>query len=356
MSRRGNCLKGVFVIFCLCIMMATISGCNDSDKDTLSQNKKDDKIVIDTTGIEYDDYVVKVPLSSSLCGAPMHMAAEQGYFDEVGLKYEFVKTGDAAVQDLIATDKIDASMAMLPNTVLYIDQGIDIRVAVGNHTGCLQVIVPADSDIKDVTDLKNKKIGVPGMGSSGRVFAQRVLLSAGVGATADNMEIEFVAFSGAELAMALENKLVDAVATNDPNAAKIVDSGIGKTLISNATDPNYKDEYCCVTIMNPNFVEKHPVAAEKFLMALQKAGEFINANPEETARLQIEKGYVPEADISLYANSHKSYNYTISVEGGEKGLRNNMQDLKEIGMINPDIDIENVIKNVYIEFKNFDSK
>jgi NitT/TauT family transport system substrate-binding protein len=286
----------------------------------------------------------------------MVIAAEMGYLAQLGVKYEFVKTGEASVHELIATGKLDASVGMLPNTVLFLDQGVDFRVALGNHTGCLQIVVPKNSDINDVADLRGKKIGVPGMGSSGRIFAQRVLLSAGVGATADNLEVEFLAFTGSELAMALENKLVDAISCNDPNASKIVASGLGRTLIANASDPRYKDEYCCVTVMGSKFVEEHPVAAERLVKALKMAGEYIEAHPEETAKIQIEKGFLPDANqLDLYVSCHKSYSYASSVEGGRIGLRNNAEDLKRIGMIRADFDIDRVIDNVYIEFKNLDN-
>ena len=83
---------------------------------------------------------------------------------------DFVKVGDSTVHDLIATGKADCGYGMLPDTVLRIDQGFDCRIALGIHTGCLQILVKADSDITDVAQLKGKKIGVPSLASSGRVL------------------------------------------------------------------------------------------------------------------------------------------------------------------------------------------
>jgi hypothetical protein len=86
------------------------------------------------------------------------------------------------------------------------------------------------------------------------------------------------------------------------------------------------------------------------------AGEYIETHPEETARIQIEKGFLPDASkLDLYVSCHKSFTYTSSVDGGRIGLRNNAEDLKKIGMIRPDFDIDRIIENVYIEFKNLEN-
>jgi hypothetical protein len=83
------------------------------------------------------------------------------------------------------------------------------------------------------------------------------------------------------------------------------------------------------------------------------AGEWVEANPGEAAKTQVEKGYLPNPSLlDLYTRCNESYNYAPSVDGGRIGLRNNMEDLKKIGMIRADFDIEKVIGSVYIEFKN----
>ncbi|MEL7624760.1 MAG: ABC transporter substrate-binding protein [Clostridiales bacterium] len=306
--------------------------------------------VIKSSEAEYDGYVVKVVLGSGICGAPLHMAMEQGYFAEEGIEVEFVKVGDSTIHDLIATGKGDCGYAMLPDTILRIDQGFDCRIALGIHTGCLEILVKADSDITDITQLRGKKIGVPGLASSGRVFATRALQSKGVGVTADNMEVEFVAFSRGELSLMLENGTIDAVAINDPTAGTIVDSGVGRSILANATHPDYQDEICCVGLMGPKFVEEHPYAAAAFLRAIQKGGKFVTENPVETARIQIEKSYVGSGDPELFARLHQTYDYRTSVEGGYTGLLSNMQDLQEAGLISEDLDIEKVVARTYTVF------
>ncbi len=365
MKRNSKRIQAGIII--LSLLLTVLSGCGSSSPQSSGANAPapteqpssspaatpaalSDQNVIKSSEAEYDGYVVKVVLGSGICGAPLHMAMEQGYFAEEGIEVEFVKVGDSTIHDLIATGKGDCGYAMLPDTILRIDQGFDCRIALGIHTGCLEILVKDDSDITDITQLKGKKIGVPGLASSGRVFATRALQRSGVGVTAENMEVEFVAFARGELSLMLENGTIDAVAINDPTAGTIVDSGVGRSILANATHPDYKDEICCVGLMGPKFVEEHPYAAAAFLRAIQKGGKFVTENPVETARIQIEKNYVASGDPELFARLHQTYDYRTSVEGGYTGLLNNMQDLQEAGLISSDLDIAKVVARTYTVF------
>ena len=341
------------------ISVAVLTACdNGTSTDKTDQTKESVKgggsKVIKTSDKEYDDYVVRVINDGGLCTAAVQMAYEQGFFEEEGVKVEMIQSGGSTLQDLMTSNKADISQDMLPNTVLKIDNGLDVNIALGMQTGCLSVLVKPESDIKDVSDLQGKKIGVPALGSSAMAIAQRALADAGISTKPENMEVEFVAFSGPELAMVLENGTVDAVVGSDPLSQTIVQEGVGKVIFSNTDHPDYKDEYCCIIALNPKFVEEHPVAAEKAMRAIQKATKFVRENPEETAKIQVEKNYIPKADPKFYSDILKTYTWGGSVEGGREGFRNNLVDLEKLGLIKGDMDVEKLIDKVYIEFENLE--
>lgn len=342
----------------IALSIGVLSGCKNNSTETGSKKEvsKDNVQVIKTSDKEYDDYAVKVVNDGGLCSAAVQMAFEKGLFEEEGLNVEMVKSNGASLQDLITSGKADVSQDMLPNTVLKIDNGLDVRMALGMHTGCLSIITKSGSDIKKVEDLKGKKIGVPGLGSSQMAIGQRALADVGISTSAENMEVEFVAFSGPELAMVLENGTVDAVIAGDPLSQNIVREGVGEIIFSSTDHPDYKDEYCCILALSPKFVEEHPVAAEKVTKVMQKAVKFVRENPEETAKIQVEKDYIPKDDPEYYAEILKTYKWGGSVEGGREGLRNNLVDLEKLGLITGDMDADKVISKVYIEFENVDKE
>lgn len=348
-----NFKKITKLVLTIALSVGVLTGCNSDKTETNNENVETtgSNNVIKTSDKEYDDYVVKVVNNGGLCVAPIQMAYEKGFFEEEGVKVEMIK-GSGTSQDLIASGKADVAQDMLPNTVLRIDNGLDINISMGVHTGCLSMMVSPDSDIKKVEDLKGKRIGVSSLGGSEMAIAQRALADVGVSTSADNMEVEFVAFSGPELAMVLEDGTVDAVVAGDPLSQNIVREGIGEIIFSNTDHPDYKDEYCCILSLSPYLVQNHPVAAERITKAIQKATKFVGENPEETAKIQVEKDYIPKDDIEHYSNIIKSYHWGGSVDGGRDGLRNNMVDLRKLDLIKSDMDIEKVIDKVYVQFEN----
>ena len=72
----------------------------------------------------------------------------------------FLSTADLPA--MLASGQLDANQMMLASLGVLLNSGFDIRVALGLHKGCLVIVVPADSKIESVKDLKGKRIGVPG--------------------------------------------------------------------------------------------------------------------------------------------------------------------------------------------------
>ncbi|RGM77868.1 hypothetical protein DWX95_09955 [Butyricicoccus sp. AF22-28AC] len=196
--------------------------------------------------------------SPSLCAAPMYIAIENGYFEDEGLDIEQVTVDAAHVSEAIGADQVDVGMGLIGKMLQPLENGLPIKFTTGLHTGCTKLLVPGDSDIKSVADLKGKKIGVPGLADAATVISKRSLSAAGISVTDQNMEVEFSVYSRNDLAQALQNGAVDAIALGDP-AASIAEEQYGLTaLIDTATDPEYKDEYCCAAFVTSKLAEENP--------------------------------------------------------------------------------------------------
>ena len=97
-------------------------------------------------------------------------------------------------------------------------------------------------------------------------------------------------------------------------------------LIDTATDPEYKDEYCCAAFVTSKLAEENPKAAAAFTRAVQKASQWVQENPDETAKIITEKEYV-SGDADFCAQILKTYNYKPSVQGGYDALKQNAEEL-----------------------------
>lgn len=297
-----------------------------------------------------DDYVMKLGLGGGLCEAATHIAIINGYFKDEGVNYEVINfVGTASLPPLLASGQIDANQMMLASLGVLLNSGFDIRVALGLHKGCLVIVVPADSKIESVKDLKGKRIGVPGLGSTPMVISQRALARAGIDASVESGNVEFLAFNAGDLGVALKNGSVDAIALIEPAASVLVESGYAKSIFDLGSDPDYRNENCCVATLTPKFVEEHPALAARYIRALQKACEFVRKNPEKAARLQQEHNMCNLGNVEMNSRLLESYNYKGSVSGGREAFRTNLKDLQNLGLLDKQYDVDRIVEKTYID-------
>lgn len=139
--------------------------------------------------------------TGNLCGAPVHVAWKLGLFDEelakIGQKAEYVVVveGGATLAEMIASGKVDAGYGLYATQLQAMENGLPISFTSGIHIGCTKYYVRADSDIYSAADLRGKKIGVPGLADSSVMNLKRKLMDEGIGVTADNNEVEFIAYA-----------------------------------------------------------------------------------------------------------------------------------------------------------------
>lgn len=322
--------KRIMSLVLVFVMISTVlAGCGQS-----SRNSKD------------SNYKMKIVALPGLCGAPLHVAQEMGYFKEEGLKYDWSMVSDSSASpfDLMASGKNDMLYALLPTVIQRAANGMQLKVVMGMHFGCINIVAKNGSNINDIKDLKGKKVGVPGLGSDPAVLLQRMLKANGISTSADNMEVQMVTYPDSSLEMALDKGQVDAVASWDPVATSIAARGKGKIIFNQATNELTKNEYCCVIALDPAFLKNHPDSAAKFCRAMQKACDYIAKHPKETAQMQIDKKYCSFNDVELNAKLLASYNYSGRIELAKESMRNTTKDLISLGIIKKDINVDDFMK------------
>ncbi|MDR2069995.1 MAG: ABC transporter substrate-binding protein [Treponema sp.] len=295
-----------------------------------------------------DDYVIKVGIgiTAGLCTAPFFIASEKGFYGEEGLKYEEIKIDVNQTHQLLTTGQIDVTNFLLAGMIQPLSNGLDVKIPLGLHTGCIKVLADPDSDIRTAEDLRGKRIGVSGLGAPPTLITQRYLARLGINVGADGGEVEWVIFSPGDLPLALERKQVDAIALNDPAAWIVEQDGKGRVIINTTSDDYLKDEICCVVEASSRVYKNHPETLAKFVRALQKATRYVQENPEETARLMAEKNYVA-GDPGVNAQVLKTYTYRASVSGAREAILRNSRDLQQIGIVDQSIDVNVLTDSVF---------
>lgn len=140
----------------------------------------------------------------------------------------------------------------------------------------LALVVPQNSKIQNITDLKGKRVALQ-KGSSAHEFLSKILLKAGLSWT----DIQPIWLPPADARAAFDKQSIDAWAIWDPflSAAELQ----GQARIVTRTGDF--DKTYTYYVANPKFVNTHPQVTEGVLTALNQADQWIVKN--QTQALQI---------------------------------------------------------------------
>lgn len=297
----------------------------------------------DSEGTAEDEYVVQIVEGASLCTAPTYLAMENGYLDELGVKYEFIKS-EENLWDAMVAGKNDIIYGLLPVFVERIANGFDMVVVSGTHYGCINAVATDESGIESIADLKGRKVGIPdGLGSSPAVLLQRMLVAYGI----EISEVDLQVYSNADLQTVLQEGHIEAFISWDPYASIVAEIEGNHIIFDQANDPMTKDEYCCLFGLRPEFVEEHPEIAKKVVQAYTKACEFISENPEEAAKICYEAGYIADEDYVFNGKLLDSYRYATNYEDTKASFIDVTNDLLELEIITLDKTAEELADEMF---------
>ena len=205
---------------------------------------------------------------------PIIVAAENGYFEEVGLEVEIVPPADPSMPPrLVAAGQADLAVSYQPQLHLQIHEGLPLKrvgTLVATPLNCLLVL--EDGPIKTPADLKGKKVGFSVAGVEEDVLGA-VLGKYGV--STDDIELVNVNFS---LSPSLMSGQVDAVigAYRNFELNQMDIEGRPGTCfyIEEEGVPSYDE---LIYVANPDTMDADKVA--RFMAATEKATQYIVNNP-----------------------------------------------------------------------------
>ena len=263
-------------------------------------------------------------LDGALCGAPLYIAYENGYFAEEGVKVTLISADSE-------TRKVGLNNGSIPITngdfqfFPSIESGVEVSVIDGLHNGCIKLVVKPDSPIQKAEDLKGLTIGVDEIGGTPYQVASVWLENAGISAAASAGEVTFVAFSDGSLELeALKNGDIDVAAMWDPLASVAEKAGSVRTILNITTDEPFAGKYCCFIYGSNKVLKEDPEEIYAMLRAIRKAQDFISKNPEEAVNIIIEGKYSQIEDKDLAIELISSYEYP-----SEETRKSNAQNTKE---------------------------
>ncbi len=197
------------------------------------------------------------------------------------------------------------------------------------------LLVPKDSSIKSIKDLKGKKVAAT-KGTDPFLFLLRSLHAEGL----QKSDIEHVALQHADGRAALEQGRVDAWAGLDPlMAASEIEAG-SRLIHRNVAFNTYG-----FLNTSEKFARENPEYVKKVIAAYEKARKWIIANPEETAKLVAEEAKLslPVARLQLTRND-----FSNPIPGAEhaKALKAAAPILLEEELVRKGTDVNKVVDDL----------
>jgi NitT/TauT family transport system substrate-binding protein len=297
MKNRKTIVRILAAILVLALSIAGLTACGSKDN---------------STG-EFKYGKIQIPgKDGALCGAPIYIAFDKGFFAEEGFDVELI-SADAETRKIGLNNgtipMVNGDFQFFPS----IEEGVNVSVVDGLHNGCIKFIVKKGSPIKTAADLKGKKIAVDEIGGTPHQVASVWVEKAGISAKPESKQVEFVVYSDGNLEIeALKNGDVDVAALWDP-LGSVYTSGEHaseyEVLFDLSTDPTFAGKYCCFLYASNKVIEDHPEQIAALLRAYEKAQDWIAKNPKEAVNIISDKHYSDIEDKVLAEKLIVSYLY-----------------------------------------------
>ncbi len=220
--------------------------------------------------------VVHVAYLPSYHSLPLFIALEKGYFEEAGFSVEVsrIETPKDIIDGLVS-GRIDAgpqSVAAGIVTVVEAQNPSALKVysLACESKGSLssEVLVPVDSPVQSIADLRGKKIGhIPGV--QWQSMTKMTLIKNGI----DPSEVSLVELPFSSQLPALASHSIDALFTLEPTGSIGERSNAAKILVVSPFTEHVVDPWCGgAGVLSAKFATRDPVTAQKFVAVMNRAG------------------------------------------------------------------------------------
>jgi NitT/TauT family transport system substrate-binding protein len=233
------------------------------------------------------------PDISAVCYAPQFVAEEllraEGFTD-----VRYVRLVEGSEAKTLVTGQADLSAEFTGDLILASDAGRPIVILAGLHMGCLELV--GSAPIRTLRDLRGKTVAVSALGGADQTFLAVMVAYVGLDPRKD---VNWVAHAPADALRAFTEGQFDAFMTFPPFAQEFRTRTAGHVIVKTATDHPWSQYFCCMLAAHREFVRRHPIATKRALRAILKATDMCAAEPDRTARLLADKGYVSRYDLVL---------------------------------------------------------
>lgn len=225
----------------------------------------------------------------------LYVAQEKGFLAKRGIEVEIVEVKDlAAARDLVVSGKADVYWACPTAVIAAIANGAPIRIIAQVKAPCTSVlVVPADSTIKGIPDLKGKRVAGISPTCEAVITYTRAAKTAGSAFVLEKL-------AGGPAIAALEARAVDAAILEEPQASIAELKGYRFVRADLAAG------IPCRTInARTGFLKANAEALRKLVAAVEEANALILKDPVADDIVEIASRYTGAYKAAIRQGNHR---------------------------------------------------
>ena len=227
------------------------------------------------------------------------------FAEKEGLQVEWVKFAEVnGPTRAIVSNAIDVAFAApSTNSMGIAADGVPVKIVLATQIAEAQIVVPEDSSIKTVAELKGKKIGMSPAGSATHAITTAIL-DHNFGIKPN--EYSIAPGNEAQLAQFVIQKEIDAGVLRSVTIAQMEDVKLRR--LASVVDEWKKltkgnaPPILAVTIVYGNYLAKNADAVAKFIAATRNALQYGSKNKPKVAEILQKAANMSAADARAYSN------------------------------------------------------
>ncbi len=265
----------------------------------------------------------------NLVHIPPYLAKDLGYFKEEGLDVEIVSfEGGVGSLRTVMAGSVDVALTSGDPPILARVQGAPLKM-VYSTSPRLEAVMTVQGAIKEVKDLKGKKIGIQEPGGFADLFSRRLLGRAGI----KPEEVQFISTSTAGRVPALITGQVDTGVMHVEQAARAIKRNPSLRNLANFWEV-FPDALYNVIAAQEKAIKEKPQLLEGFVRAVMKANRYIYKNKKGTLDAAAEiTGYTPEELEPAYDQLIKGRVWSVNDGLPRKSVEFTVDNLVRFGRI-----------------------